>query len=105
MILLFFLGKLCLLPLMFLAFMSIAAGYIHFSEYITADKQSFEAHLNYPLAAIAVGVGFLGIILAYIFYKKPTSIPDKVSSSFGLFYKWAYDKFYFEFPCMFLLND
>jgi len=93
------------IPLMFLAFMSIAAGYIHFSEYVTADKQSFEAHLNYPLAAIAVGVGFLGIILAYIFYKKPTSIPDKVSSSFGLFYKWAYDKFYFDEIYLFVTKE
>ena len=48
------------IPLIILAFMSIAAGYIHFSEYVTADHQSFEAHLNYPLAAIAVAVGFIG---------------------------------------------
>ena len=43
------------------------------SEYVTADHQPFEAHLNVPLAAIAVGVGFLGIIIAYIFYKKPNA--------------------------------
>jgi NADH-quinone oxidoreductase subunit L len=84
------------IPLMFLAFMSIAAGYIHFSEYVTADKHSFDAHLNYPLAAIAVGVGIVGIIIAYIFYKKPTTLPEKVSNTFGIFYKWTYDKFYFD---------
>ncbi|MBV1887702.1 MAG: NADH-quinone oxidoreductase subunit L, partial [Urechidicola sp.] len=75
------------IPLVFLAFMSIAAGYIHFSEYVTADHQSFEAHLNYPLAAIAVGVGFIGVLIAYIFYKKESNLPDKVSKGFGLFYK------------------
>jgi NADH-quinone oxidoreductase subunit L len=84
------------IPLIFLAFMSIAAGYIHFSEYVSADKQSFETHINYPLAAIAVGVGLVGIVLAYIFYKKPTTIPDKVSNAFGSFYKWTYDKFYID---------
>ncbi len=83
-------------PLVFLAFMSIAAGYIHFSDYVTADKQAFEAHLNYPLAAIAVGVGVLGILLAYVFYKKPTELPAKVSKSFGMLYQWTYDKFYFD---------
>ncbi|WKK66618.1 NADH-quinone oxidoreductase subunit L [Lutimonas zeaxanthinifaciens] len=83
-------------PMIFLAFMSVAAGYIHFSEYVTADKQPFEAHLNYPLAAIAVSVGLFGIILAYLFYKKPSTLPDKTAKSFGQLYKWAYDKFYFD---------
>jgi len=92
-------------PLLFLAFMSIAAGYIHFSEYVTADKMPFEAHLNYPLAAIAVGVGVFGILLAYIFYKKPTSIPDKVSKAFGSLYQWAYDKFYFDELYLFITKE
>lgn len=83
-------------PMLFLAVMSVAAGYVHFSEYVTADKQPFEVHLNYPLAAIAVGVGLLGIILAYLFYKKPSSLPDKTAKSFGQLYKWAFDKFYFD---------
>ncbi|MCA0930840.1 NADH-quinone oxidoreductase subunit L [Lutimonas saemankumensis] len=83
-------------PMIFLAFMSVAAGYVHFSEYVTADRQPFEAHLNYPLAAIAVSVGLFGIILAYLFYKKPSSLPDKTAKSFGQLYKWAFDKFYFD---------
>ena len=93
------------IPLMFLAFMSIASGYIHFSEYVTADKQSFEAHLNYPLAAIAVGVGLVGIILAYVFYKKPTNLPDKVSNAFGSLYKWTYNKFYIDELYLFVTKD
>jgi len=93
------------IPLIFLAFMSIAAGYIHFSEYVTADKQSFKTHINYPLAAIAVGVGLFGIVLAYIFYKKPTIIPDKVSKAFGSFYKWTYDKFYIDELYLFITKE
>jgi len=93
------------IPLMFLAFMSVFAGYIHFSEYVTADHQSFEAHLNYPLAAIAVGVGLIGIIIAYIFYKKPSELPDKVAASFGSLYKWAYHKFYMDELYMFITKE
>ena len=92
-------------PMIFLAFMSVAAGYVHFSEYVTADKQPFEAHLNYPLAAIAVSVGLLGIILAYLFYKKPSSLPDKTASSFGQLYKWAFDKFYFDELYLFITRQ
>ncbi|MCF6223188.1 MAG: NADH-quinone oxidoreductase subunit L [Flavobacteriaceae bacterium] len=92
-------------PLLFLAFMSIAAGYIHFSEYISADNKPFEAHLNYSLAAIAVTVGLLGILLAYIFYKKPSSFPDKISKSFGNIYKWSYHKFYMDEVYLFITKE
>ena len=92
-------------PLIFLAFMSIAAGYIHFSEYVTADNKPFEIYLNYPLAAIAVTVGFLGILLAYVFYKKPSELPVKVSNAFGSLYKWAYHKFYIDEVYMFVTKE
>lgn len=83
-------------PLLFLAFMSIVGGFVPFSEYITADKSGFEAHLNIPLAVIAVGVGLLGIILAWIFYKKENNLADRFANAFGVFYKWTYNKFYFD---------
>lgn len=92
-------------PLMFLAVMSIIAGYIPFSTLVTADKVPFEAHLNIPLAAIAVGVGFLGILLAYLFYKKPSGLPDKVSIAFGSLYTWAYHKFYFDELYLFITKE
>ena len=83
-------------PLMVLALLSIVGGFIPFSEFVTADKASFEAHLNYPLAAIAVGIGLLGIGLAWAFYKKENNLADKMVGFFGPFYKWTSDKFYFD---------
>lgn len=83
-------------PLLFLALMSIVAGFIPFSEFVSADNKGFEAHLNYPLAAIAVAVGLIGIALAWVFYKKENGLSDKYAKAFGVFYKWAYHKFYFD---------
>lgn len=83
-------------PLMVLAVLSIVGGFIPFSEFVTADKATFEAHLNYPLAAVAVGAGLTGIILAWIFYKKENDLADKLANFFGPFYKWTSDKFYFD---------
>ncbi len=83
-------------PLLFLAVLSMVAGFIPFSEFVSPDKVGFEAHLNYPLAAIATSVGLLGIILAWIFYKKENSLSDRFAMAFGPFYKWTSDKFYFD---------
>ena len=83
-------------PLLFLAFMSIVAGFIPFSEFVTADKIGFVGHLNYTLAAVAVGTGLSGIILAWIFYKKENDLASTFANAFGVFYKWTYNKFYFD---------
>lgn len=83
-------------PLMVLAFLSIIVGFIPFSEFVTADKAGFEAHLNYPLAAVATGVGLVGIALAYVFYKKENDLAQRFALAFGAFYTWTFNKFYFD---------
>jgi NADH-quinone oxidoreductase subunit L len=84
------------IPMLFLAFMSIAGGYIPFSEYVSADLIPFKSHLDLPLAAIATSVGLIGIILAFVFYKKENNLPERFAHAFGVFYKWTYHKFYFD---------
>ena len=84
------------IPMLFLAFMSIAGGYIPFSDFISADHIPFKSHLDLPLAAIATSIGLIGIILAYVFYKKENNLPERFAHAFGVFYKWTYHKFYFD---------
>jgi len=83
-------------PLLFLALMSIVAGFVPFSELVTADKIGFEGHMDYPLAAVAVGTGLTGIIIAWLFYKKENDLAARFSNFFGVFYKWTSNKFYFD---------
>lgn len=93
------------LPLMILAVLSIVVGFIPFSEFVTADKAGFEAHLNYPLAAIAVGVGLLGIILAWVFYKKENDLAYRFANAFGRLYTWTNHKFYFDEIYLFMARN
>jgi NADH-quinone oxidoreductase subunit L len=93
------------LPLMVLAFLSIATGYIHFSEYVSADKKGFEAHLNVPLATIAVIMAVVGMGLAFLFYKKKTTLPDKIADTLGGLYQWAYHKFYIDELYLFVTKE
>ncbi len=83
-------------PLIILALLSAGAGFIPFSEYVTADRMGFEAHLNYPLALIASAVGIIGIAAAWIFYKKENPLPDRMANSLGKLYIWTYHKFYID---------
>ncbi|MDP1795725.1 MAG: NADH-quinone oxidoreductase subunit L [Daejeonella sp.] len=92
-------------PLMVLALLSVVGGFIPFSEFVTADKAGFEAHLNYPLAAIAVAVGLTGIILAWIFYKKENDLADRFTNAFGIFYQWTSNKFYFDEIYLFVAKE
>ena len=92
-------------PLMVLAFISIVGGFIPFSELITADRVGFEAHLNIPLAIVATVVGLTGIGLAYVFYKKENGLANKFANAFGVFYKWTFNKFYFDEIYLFVTKN
>ena len=83
-------------PLIFLAIASIFAGYIPFSKFVTSDSMAFEAHIEMGIAIPSVIVGLIGIFIAFLMYKKESSLPDKVSNAFSFFYKWAFNKFYID---------
>ena len=89
-------------PLIILALLSAGAGFIPFSEYVTADRMGFEAHLNYPLALIASAVGVIGIAAAWVFYKKANPLPDRMAKGLGKLYTWTYHKFYIDEIYMFV---
>ena len=84
------------IPLIILAIGSAVTGFIPFNELVTADGAPFESHLELPVAISSVLIGISGIAIAWVMYKKQTLLPERLASSFGLMYKWAYNKFYFD---------
>lgn len=84
------------IPLMMLAFASIFAGYLPFSEMVTSDHLPFEGHIDYMVAIPSVIVGLIGITVAFVFYRRPSTVPDVIISKLGLAYKTAYNKFYID---------
>ncbi|MBP8850373.1 MAG: NADH-quinone oxidoreductase subunit L [Breznakibacter sp.] len=83
-------------PLMILAFASIFAGYLPFSHLVTSDMKPFHAEMHYSIAVPSVLIGLLGILIAYLLYKKPSLRPAAIAKSLGGVYTTVYNKFYID---------
>jgi len=84
------------IPLIILAFLSIAVGYIPFGNFISSDSMPLESHINWGVASASIIVSFTGIIIAWVLYKKPSNLPERIVSSIKVLYTWAYHKFYID---------
>jgi NADH-quinone oxidoreductase subunit L len=90
------------IPLMLLALATVVTGFIPFASFVSPDMKPFEAHLDMGIAIPAVLVGLTGIIVATLFYRKETSIPDQIFNVLGGFSRAAYRKFYIDEVYLFI---
>ena len=90
------------IPLMLLALATVVTGFIPFASFVSPDMKPFEAHLDMGIAIPAILVGLSGIIVATLFYRKETSIPDQIFNALGGFSRAAYRKFYIDEVYLFI---
>jgi NADH-quinone oxidoreductase subunit L len=96
---------LMLIPMIILAVGSVLAGFIPFGRYVSSNSEPLHAHLDMTVAAISVAVALVGIVVAWIFYKKESNLPEKIATSFGGFYKAAVKKFYIDEVYLFITKS
>ena len=84
------------LPLILLAIATIFVGFIPFNELVTSDGGLLHIHMHWDIALASIAIGLVGIIIALIFYKKKNNWSNKLEKSFGSFYTYALNKFYFD---------
>lgn len=89
-------------PLIFLAVASIFSGFIPFNELVTSDGKPFEIHMHWNIAIPSVLIGVVGIIVAWVLYKKESALPDRIALAFKGLYKWSFNKFYVDEVYMFV---
>jgi NADH-quinone oxidoreductase subunit L len=82
------------IPLLFLAAGSAFTGFIPFGKLVSSDKIPFHAEMHMNIAIPSVIIGLVGILLAFVLYKKENSVPSRISESLGSLYKTIYNKFY-----------
>lgn len=81
-------------PLVFLAGVTVVAGFIPFGHFVTSDLANYDIHLDYTVAGISVGVAILSIALATIMYRKESEVPKKLATTFAGLHKAASSRFY-----------
>jgi NADH-quinone oxidoreductase subunit L len=84
------------IPLMFLAVASVFAGFLPFHHLVTSDKMGFDTEMHMAVAAPSVLIGLFGIAMAWILYKKESTIPARLAQRWGILYTATYNKFYFD---------
>jgi NADH-quinone oxidoreductase subunit L len=84
------------LPLVLLAVLTVAAGFIPFGEYVSSDSKPLETHLHILFSIAPVAFGLAGIGFAAYLYKNESERPTAIAHALGSFYKTAYKKFYID---------
>jgi NADH-quinone oxidoreductase subunit L len=84
------------IPLMFLAVASVFAGFLPFHHLVTSDKMGFDTEMHMAVAAPSVLIGLFGIAMAWILYKKESTVPARLAQRWGILYTATYNKFYFD---------
>jgi NADH-quinone oxidoreductase subunit L len=84
------------LPLIILAACTLAAGFIPFGEFVSADGKALESHFHLSFSIAPVVLGLAGILIAMLMYKKENNKPQQVAAALGGLYKAASKKFYID---------
>ncbi len=90
------------LPLIFLALVTLVAGFIPFGHFVSSNGQEYNIHINPMIAGISVTVGVLGILLATWLYRKENAKPHELATTFKGFYTAASHRFYIDEVYMFI---
>ncbi len=92
------------IPLIVLATGAAVSGFIPFNRLVTSDGKPFDIAIELNIAIPSVMIALFGIGIAWVFYARKTSIPDRLAATFKYTYKWAYHKFYIDEIYLFITN-
>ena len=85
------------IPLIFLAAVTLVAGWIPFGEFVSSNGQAYHIHIDWTVAGISLCVAFIGIALAtWMYLRESRKTADTLATKFSGLYKAAYHRFYID---------
>lgn len=82
------------LPLILLAVLTVAVGFLPFGELVSLSGKPLHAHFSLQFSLAPVGIGLAGILLAAWLYRKENEKPQQLATALSGVYRAAYRKFY-----------
>ena len=89
-------------PLVFLASVTVFAGFIPFGHFVTSDRGNYDIHLDMTVASISVIIAVCSIVLAMIMYRKESAVPKKLATTFSGLHAAATHRFYIDEVYLFI---
>ena len=84
------------LPLVFLAAVTLIAGFIPFGKFVSSNGLAYTIHLDWTIATASIIIAAASIALATWFYKGSNPVPDRLATTFSGLHRAAYRRFYMD---------
>ena len=84
-------------PLMFLAAVTIVAGFIPFGHFISSNGEAYTIHLDWGVAGTSIAIAVISIAVATFMYKgEKQPVADALARRFNGLWTAAYHRFYID---------
>lgn len=90
------------LPLMFLAAVTVVAGFIPFGKFVSSNGAEYIIRLDWKVAFTSMALAVAAIVVATVWYRKSSAVPDRLAKAFGWFYRAAKHRFYLDEVYLFI---
>ena len=85
------------IPLMFLALVTVVAGFIPFGEFISSNGTAYEIHLDWGVAGTSIAIAVISIAIAtYMYAGSRHPLANALERRFHGLWKAAYHRFYID---------
>ena len=91
-------------PLVFLAVVSVVAGFIPFGHLVTWDRMPYDIHLDMTIAVSSVVIALISIAIAAKFYMKENELPARLKAAMPGLWRWSHHRFYWDELYMFITH-
>ncbi len=84
-------------PLMFLAVVTLVAGFIPFGHFVSSDGRAYDIHIDSDVAALSLCIAVAGILIAtWMYLREDRKVADSLATKFSGLHKAAYHRFYID---------
>ena len=84
-------------PLVFLAAVTLVAGWIPFGHFVSSNGQAYDIHIDWTVAGVSLCVAAAGIALAtWMYLREDRKVADGLAARFSGLHKAAYHRFYID---------